>query len=114
MTQKQYVTLHLLLSTDVDASMRALICRRGDIRDLVMEMFGSVDLRTVDVYKQTVDFDTAKATTVRVPGQARTVLKRAAKARKCSMNALMNSGIRLFVEQKQAKVSAGEEVNKEG
>jgi len=99
MTKKESSTLHLRLLRDIDATMRQLISRRGDVRRIILGMFKEIDLKVVEVPAMAFDHQAGKAratTILNLPYKYHSQLKRISKDRECSMNALVNGGIRAY------------------
>jgi hypothetical protein len=93
--------LRLLL--DVDARLRKHIDRRGELVTLIVLILNTIDLRSVPVLELSSDLEDLVATTVKLPAALHANLKRIASARQSSMNALMNSAIWAYTEERSEK-----------
>jgi hypothetical protein len=93
--------LRLLL--DVDAKLRKRIGRRGELATLIVLILNTIDLRSVPVLEFRSDLEDLAVTTVKLPAALHANLKRIASARQSSMNALMNSAIWAYTEEKSEK-----------
>lgn len=104
MEKLEAVKLHVQLLPEIDEIMRLGISRRGDLRNLLLQMFAEVDMKAVTLPEMQFDhgIGNAKATTLNVPCSVHERLKRTAKKRGCSMNALVNGGIKALLEAKSA------------
>jgi hypothetical protein len=97
---------------EIAAEFRKLTHQRGDVRAVVMGMFECVDLNSVPLPEMLFrrKSNLPKPTTVlNFPVELREKMKAIAKDRGCSMNALMNGGLKLFIETysgKRTKVKA--------
>jgi hypothetical protein len=94
--------VQIRLLPEIDAEFRKLISRRGDVRAVVMGMLEAVDLRSVALPEMLFRRSAKKAkptTILNFPVDAHLKLKRLAKDRGCSMNALMNGGLKVFIER---------------
>lgn len=94
--------LQIRLLPEIDAEFRKLISRRGDVRAVILTMFEVIDLKSVPLLEMLFrrSRKVAKPTTLlNFPVELHSKMKRIAKARGCSMNALMNGGMKLFVER---------------
>jgi hypothetical protein len=99
MVTKQGKTLHLRLTREVDTVMRKFISRRGDVRTIILGMFEKMDLGSVDLPKMEFEHrrGSPKATTIlNFPHKYHLSLKRLSQERECSMNALVNGGIKAY------------------
>jgi hypothetical protein len=95
------VCLRLLL--DVDARLRKHLGRRGELVTLIVLILNTIDLRTVPVLELGSDMEELLATTVKLPAALHASLKCVASSRQSSMNALMNSAIWAYTEEKSKK-----------
>jgi hypothetical protein len=93
--------LRLLL--DVDARLRKHIGRRGELVTLIVLILNTIDLRSVPVLEFSSDLEDLAVTTVKLPAALHANLKRIASARQSSMNALMNSAIWAYTEERSEK-----------
>jgi hypothetical protein len=93
----------LRLFLDVDARLRKHIDRRGELVTLIVLILNTIDLRSVPVLELSSDFEDLVATTVKLPAALHANLKRIAGARQSSMNALMNSAIWAYTEERSEK-----------
>jgi hypothetical protein len=93
--------LRLLL--DVDARLRKHIDRRGELVTLIVLILNTIDLSSVPVLELGSDLEDLVATTVKLPAALHANLKCIASARQSSMNALMNSAIWAYTEQRSDK-----------
>jgi hypothetical protein len=93
--------LRLLL--DVDVRLRKHIDRRGELVTLIVLILNTIDLRSVPVLELSSDLEDLVATTVKLPAALHANLKRIASARQSSMNALMNSAIWAYTEERSEK-----------
>jgi hypothetical protein len=93
--------LRLLL--DVDARLRKHIDRRGELVTLIVLILNTIDLRSVPVLELSSDLEDLVATTVKLPAALHANLKRISSARHSSMNALMNSAIWAYTEERSEK-----------
>jgi hypothetical protein len=93
--------LRLLL--DVDVRLRKHIDRRGELVTLIVLILNTIDLRSVPVLELSSDLEDLVATTVKLPAALHANLKRIASTRQSSMNALMNSAIWAYTEERSEK-----------
>jgi hypothetical protein len=93
--------LRLLL--DVDSRLRKHLGRRGELVTLIVLILNTIDLKSVPVLELKSDLEELVTTTVKLPAALHTNLKRIANARNSSMNALMNSAIWAYTEEKPKK-----------
>jgi hypothetical protein len=93
--------LRLLLN--VDARLRKHIDRRGELVTLIVLILNTIDLRSIPVLELSSDLEDLVVTTVKLPASLHARLKDIASARHSSMNALMNSAIWAFTEEKVEK-----------
>jgi hypothetical protein len=93
--------LRLLL--DVDARLRKHIGRRGELVTLIVLILNTIDLRSVPLLEFGSDLEDLVATTVKLPAALHANLKRIASARQSSMNALMNSAIWAYTQERPKK-----------
>jgi hypothetical protein len=93
--------LRLLL--DVDARLRKHIGRRGELVTLIVLILNTIDLTSVPVLEFGSDLEDLVATTVKLPAALHANLKHIASARQSSMNALMNSAIWAYTEERSEK-----------
>jgi hypothetical protein len=93
--------LRLLL--DVDARLRKHIGRRGELVTLIVLILNTIDLRSVPLLEFGSDLEDLVATTVKLPAALHANLKRIASARQSSMNALMNSAIWAYTQERPEK-----------
>jgi hypothetical protein len=94
--------LHVRLLPSVDEGIREFLSRKGDLSNHVLQMFDTVDLETVrlpDMRAELArDTESTSATTIdNFPDTYHRKLKRTAAARGCSMNALINGGIKEYI-----------------
>jgi hypothetical protein len=92
------ICLRLLL--DVDARLRKHLGRRGELVALIVLILKTIDLKTVPLLELRSDLEDLAATTVKLPAALHANLKRVASLRQSSMNALVNSAIWAYTEQK--------------
>jgi len=95
------VCLRLLLV--VDARLRKHLGRRGELVTLIVLILNTIDLKTVPVLELGSDMEELLATTVKLPAALHASLKCVASSRQSSMNALMNSAIWAYTEEKSKK-----------
>ena len=95
---KERVTVVLRLLPDIDARLRAHIRRRGDVSAFVLAMLHSVDLWRVPVIRITFKEENAVSTACKLAANDYGELKRIARARQCSINALLNSAIGQYAD----------------
>lgn len=93
--------LRLLL--DVDARLRKHTNRRGELVTLIVLILTTIDLESVPVLELRSDLEDLVATTVKLPAALHERLKSIANSRHSSMNALMNSAIWAYTEEKSTK-----------
>ncbi len=87
---------------EVDARLREPLGRRGKIAALIIVILNTIDLTTVPVLE--VDSNRGElATTVELPKDLHANLRHVASLRQTSMNALMNSAIWAYTEEKSKK-----------
>jgi hypothetical protein len=96
MAQAQNKILHMRLVEEVDAEMREFVSRRGDLSELILGMVKNVDLESVKIVKVVLCENREATTIFNFPHKDHANLKRIAKKRGCSMNALINSGIKAY------------------
>jgi hypothetical protein len=70
---------------------------------LIVLILNTIDLRSVPLLEFGSDLEDLVATTVKLPAALHANLKRIASARQSSMNALMNSAIWAYTEEKSEK-----------
>ena len=97
------VLFGLRLLLDVDARLRKHIDRRGELVTLIVLILNTIDLRSVPVLELESDLEDLVATTVKLPAALHANLKCVASARQSSMNALMNSAIWAYTEERPEK-----------
>jgi hypothetical protein len=90
--------LRLLLG--VDARLRKHTGRRGELVTLIVLILNTIDLKIVPVLELGSGLEEPLATTVRLPAALHASLKCVASSRRSSMNALMNSAIWAYTEEK--------------
>jgi hypothetical protein len=90
--------LRLLLG--VDARLRKHTGRRGELVTLIILILKTIDLKTVPILELGSRQEEPLATTVRLPAALHAGLKCVASSRQSSMNALMNSAIWAYTEEK--------------
>jgi hypothetical protein len=90
----------LRLLFDVDARLRKQLGRRGELVTLIVLILNTIDLTTVPVLELGAEIDELVMTTVKLPAKLHADLKRVAGSRHKSMNALMNSAIWAYTEEK--------------
>lgn len=95
---KKRVTVVLRLLPDVDARLRTHIRRRGDVTSFIVGMLGTVDLWHVPVLSLTFKEEHPISTACKLTANEHSEVKRVAKARHCSINALMNSAIGQYAD----------------
>ena len=78
---------------DVDAKIRDLIFRRGELIKLIVLILKTVDLSTVPILEMGDDLEKLATTTLKLPAALHAKLKRIAEKRGSSMNALVNSAV---------------------
>jgi hypothetical protein len=88
------------LTSSVDSRLRRHLGRRGQLVTLIVLILNTIDLMTVPVLEFTSDLEDLVATTVKLPAALHANLKRIASARQSSMNALMNSAIWAYTEER--------------
>jgi hypothetical protein len=93
--------LRLLL--DVDVRLRKHLGRRGELVTLIVLILDTIDLKTVPIIELRSDLESLVATTVKLPAKLHANLKCVASSRQSSMNALMNSAIWAYTEEKSRK-----------
>jgi hypothetical protein len=91
------------LTSSVDARLRKHIGRRGELITLIVLILNTIDLRSVPLLEFSSDLEDLAATTVKLPAALHANLKRIASARQSSMNALMNSAICAYTEERPEK-----------
>lgn len=100
--------LQIRMLPEIEAEFRKLTHQRGDVRAVVMGMFECVDLNSVPLPEMLFRRKSRlpKPTTVlNFPVELREKIKAVAKERGCSMNALMNGGLKLFIDTYNRKRS---------
>ena len=93
--------LQIRMLPEIEDDFRKLTPRRGDVRAAVMGMFECVDLNSVPLPEMLFRRRSRlpKPTTVlNFPVELREKIRAIAKERGCSMNALMNGGLKLFID----------------
>jgi hypothetical protein len=93
--------LRLLLH--VDARLRKHIDRRGELVTLIVLVLNTIDLKSVPVLELRSDLEDLVITTVKLPVSLHANLKRVASTRQSSMNALLNSAIWAYTEEKSER-----------
>jgi hypothetical protein len=93
--------LRLLL--DVDARLRKHIDRRGELVTLIVLILNTIDLKSVPVLELKSDLEDLVATTVKLPPSLHANLKHVASVRQSSMNALLNSAIWAYTEERSER-----------
>jgi len=78
---------------DVDTKLRDHIFRRGELFQLIILILKTVDLSTVPLLEMGEGLQNLATTTVKLPASLHARLKRMAKKRQSSMNALVNSAV---------------------
>jgi hypothetical protein len=91
------------LTLSVDFRLRRHLGRRGQLVTLIVLILNIIDLMTVPVLEFSSDLEELIATTVKLPAALHANLKRIASARQSSMNALMNSAIWAYTEERSEK-----------
>jgi hypothetical protein len=91
------------LTSSVDSRLRRRLGRRGQLVTLIVLILNTIDLRSVPVLEFSSDLEDLVATTVKLPAALHANLKRIASARQSSMNALMNSAIWAYTEERSEK-----------
>jgi hypothetical protein len=91
------------LTSSVDSRLRRHLGRRGQLVTLIVLILNIIDLMTVPVLEFSSDLEELIATTVKLPAALHANLKRIASARQSSMNALMNSAIWAYTEERSEK-----------
>lgn len=94
-------TLYVNLLPEIDAMLRkTMVRRRGDVRRIILEMFETCDLNAIEVPEMRFEGrSNGKPTTVlNVPNKYHRAVKQAADLRGCSMNAVINGGIKAYME----------------
>jgi hypothetical protein len=102
-TKNMTVLFCFKLTSDVDSRLRRHLNRRGQLVTLIVLILNTIDLRSVPVLEFSSDLEDLAATTVKLPAALHANLKRIASARQSSMNALMNSAIWAYTEEKSEK-----------
>jgi hypothetical protein len=90
----------LRLFLDVDTRLRKHIGRRGELATLIVLILNTIDLHSVPVLELSSDLEDLLTTTVKLPAALHANLKCVASMRQSSMNALMNSAIWAYTEEK--------------
>jgi hypothetical protein len=91
------------LTSSVDSRLRRHLGRRGQLVTLIVLILNTIDLMTVPVLEFSSDLEELIATTVKLPAALHANLKRIASARQSSMNALMNSAIWAYTQERPEK-----------
>ena len=93
----------LRLLWDVDAKLRKQLGRRGELVTLIVLILNTIDMKTVPVLELRSDLKELVATTVKLPAALHASLKFVASSRQSSMNALVNSAIWVYTEERSKK-----------
>jgi hypothetical protein len=91
------------LTSSVDSSLRKHIDRRGELVTLIVLILNTIDLKSVPVLELKSDLEDLVATTVKLPPSLHANLKHVASMRQSSMNALLNSAISAYTEEKSER-----------
>ena len=97
------VLFGLRLLLDVDTRLRKHIRRRGELVTLIVLILDTIDLRSVPVLEFSSDLENLLTTTVKLPAALHAKLKNVAYLRQSSMNALMNSAIWAYTNERSNK-----------
>jgi hypothetical protein len=92
--ERRSVRVFLRLSPDVNERLRAAIRYQGDLSEYITDALVSVDLRTVALQVQKVSRDDPSLTA------ANGALRAASRDRRCSITALVNTAIKLWLEKR--------------
>ena len=87
------------LRAEVDAKLRDLIYRRGELLKLIILILKTVDLSTIPLLEMSDDFKSFASTTVKLPAALHAKLKYIAEERRSSMNALVNSAVWAYKDE---------------
>jgi hypothetical protein len=91
------------LTSSVDSRLRRHRGRRGQLVTLIVLILNTIDLMTVPVLELGSDLEELIATTVKLPAALHANLKLIASSRQSSMNALMNSAVWAYTEERSEK-----------
>jgi hypothetical protein len=97
------ILFHLRLPLEVDARLRKRLGRRGKLAALIIVILNTIDLTTVPVLEGDSNRGELLATTVKLHKDLHANLRHVASLRQTSMNALMNSAIWAYTEEKSKK-----------
>jgi RNA polymerase sigma factor (sigma-70 family) len=100
---RRTVLVGLRLLLDIDARLRKHIGRRGELVTLIVLILNTIDMKTVPVLELRSDLKELVATTVKLPAALHASLKFVASSRQSSMNALVNSAIWVYTEERSKK-----------
>jgi hypothetical protein len=97
------ILFHLRFPLEVHARLRKRLGRRGKLAALIIVILNTIDLTTVPVLEVDSNRGELLATTVKLPKDLHANLRHVASLRQTSMNALMNSAIWVYTEEKSKK-----------
>jgi hypothetical protein len=98
-------TVHIRLLASVEEEFREFTPRRGDLANRVFWMFGEVDLEKIAIPNMRLERgQKMRASTIsNFPDELHNRLKMISSKRGCTMNALINGGIKAYTELLKSK-----------
>lgn len=92
------VVVQIRLLARIDTKLRRHVSKKGDVKTHVLAMLEAVDLNKCPVPAMQYGAAGPKSTTVIMPSEIYEWVEKAADARECSINALLNGGIAAYVK----------------